>query len=61
MAQEFDERNAAYLELVEEWENVTPGMYLWRNVASYAVREDLEWDPGNTTVTIFDNHYMGGN
>ena len=61
LAQEFDARNAAYLELVDEWENVTPGMYLWRNVASYAVREDLEWDPGNTTVTIFDNHYMGGN
>ncbi len=61
MAQEFDARNAAYLELVEEWENVTPGMYLWRNVASYAVRDDLDWDPGNTTVTIFDNHYMGGN
>lgn len=58
-AQEFDERHAAYLDLVEEWENVTPGMYLWRNVVSYGVREDLDWDPGNDSVTIFDRMYMG--
>lgn len=57
-AQEFDERNAAYLELVDEWENVTPGMYLWRNVVSYAKRDDLDWDPGNSAVTIFDKFYM---
>ncbi len=58
-AQEFDARNSAYLELVEEWENVTPGMYLWRNVVSYAAREDLDWDPGNSAVTIFDDLYLG--
>lgn len=57
-AQEFEERNSAYLELVEEWENVTPGMYLWRNVVSYAKRDDLDWDPGNSAVTIFDKFYM---
>lgn len=59
-AQEFEERNAAYLALVEEWENLTPGMYLWRNVVSYAVDADLDWDPGNSAVTIFDSLYMGG-
>ena len=58
-AQEFEERNAAYLDLVEEWEAVTPGMYLWRNVVSYAVRDDLDWDPGNSAVTIFDHLYLG--
>jgi peptide/nickel transport system substrate-binding protein len=57
-AQDFESRNAAYLDLVEEWENVTPGMYLWRNVVSYALREDLDWDPGNTEVTIFDKMYL---
>ncbi len=57
-AQEFEARNAAYLELAEEWENVTPGMYLWRNVVSYAVRDDLVWDPGNSAVTIFDKMYV---
>lgn len=58
-AQQFEERHAAYLALVEEWEDVTPGMYLWRNVVSYAVRDDLDWDPGNSAVTIFDKMYMG--
>ena len=57
-AQEFEARHAAYLELVEEWENVTPGMYLWRNVVSYATRDDLAWDPGNSAVTIFDKMYL---
>lgn len=57
-AQDFDVRKQAYLDLVEEWENVTPGMYLWRNVVSYAVSDELNWDPGNSAVTIFDNRYL---
>ncbi len=57
-AQDFETRNAAYLDLVAEWEDITPGMYLWRNVESYGVRDDLDWDPGNSAVTIFDNHYL---
>ncbi|MFT6640383.1 MAG: peptide/nickel transport system substrate-binding protein, partial [Flavobacteriaceae bacterium] len=51
-------RKAAYLELVSEWEEITPGMYLWRNVVSYGVRDSLDWDPGNSAVTIFDSMYM---
>lgn len=58
LTQEFPNRKAAYLDLVAEWENVTPGMYLWRNVVSYAIDKDLDWDPGNSAVTIFDNKYM---
>lgn len=57
-AQELEARKAAYLELVAEWEDVTPGMYLWRNVVSFGLRDDLDWDPGNTDVTIFDRMYM---
>ena len=57
-AQDFSSRNAAYLDLVAEWEDITPGMYLWRNVVSYGVREDLNWDPGNSAVTIFDSMYL---
>lgn len=57
-AQEFEERNAAYLDMVREWEDDTPGMYFWRNVVSYGVREDLNWDPGNSAVTIFDRLYI---
>ena len=59
-SQGFEERNEAYLALVAEWERVTPGMYMWRNVVSYAIDEDLQWDPGNSAVTIFDNLYMTG-
>ena len=55
---EFEDRYQAYLDLVAEWEAVTPGMYMWRNVVSYAVAEDLDWDPGNSAVTIFDGLYL---
>ncbi|MEM9812208.1 MAG: ABC transporter substrate-binding protein [Pseudomonadota bacterium] len=58
LAQGFEERKAAYLALVGAWEDATPGMYLWRNVVSYATRDDLDWDPGNSAVTIFDKYYM---
>ena len=57
-AQTFDDRKSAYLALVDEWEDITPGMYLWRNVVSYGVRDSLDWDPGNSAVTIFDNKYI---
>ena len=56
--QEFEDRKAAYLDLVTEWERVTPGMYLWRNVVSYAKSDDLDWDPGNSAVTIFGNKFL---
>ena len=57
-AQDFESRNAAYLALVAEWEDITPGMYLWRNVMTYGLREDLDWDPGNSALTIFDKTYL---
>ena len=57
-AQDFESRNVAYLDLVEEWENVKPGMFLWRDVVSYAIRDDLGWDPGNSAVTIYDRMYQ---
>lgn len=60
-ATEFEEKNQAYLDLVAEWEDVTPGMYLWRNVQSYAMREDLKFDPGNTSVTEFTSDFLEGN
>lgn len=59
-AQGFEDRYAAYLELVAEWERQTPGMYMWRNVVSYAIADNLQWDPGNSAVTIFDHLYLTG-
>lgn len=57
-AQEFDERYAAYMELLAEWEDVMPAMYLWRNVQTFAMRDGLEFDPGSTQVTVFDERYV---
>lgn len=57
-AQEFDERHAAYLDLVAEWEDVTPAMYMWRNVQTFAMRDGLAFDPGSTQVTVFDERYV---
>lgn len=57
-AQDFETRKAACLDLVAEWEGITPGMYLWRSVVSYGLREDLAWDPGNSAVTIFDKDFL---
>lgn len=54
----FEEKNKAYLDLVAAWEEVTPGMYLWRNVQSFAMRDDLGFNPGNTAVTIFTQPYL---
>ena len=59
-SQGFEDRYQAYLDLVAEWEDVTPGMYMWRNVVSYAIDEGLQWDPGNSDVTIFDHLFMTG-
>lgn len=57
-SEDFESRNQAYLDLVAEWEDLTPGMYLWRNVITYAMRDDLDWDPGNASETLFDKMYL---
>jgi len=57
-AEEFEARKAAYLALVDEWENVTPGMYLWRNVMTYAYRDNLTFRTGAVSRTVFDNLYL---
>ncbi|RVT69891.1 ABC transporter substrate-binding protein [Agrobacterium sp. CNPSo 2736] len=57
-AQTFEERNAAYLDMLEEWEEVTPAFYLWRNIATYALSEDIDWNPGNTQAAVFTADYV---
>ncbi|TPW26781.1 ABC transporter substrate-binding protein [Martelella alba] len=56
--QTFEEKDKAYLDLVKDWEDVTPGMYLWRNVQSFAISDKYEWNPGTSQLTIFDNTFM---
>ncbi|MEP3276081.1 MAG: ABC transporter substrate-binding protein [Stappiaceae bacterium] len=57
-AEDFDARKAAYLTLVDEWENVTPGMYLWRNVITYAHKDDLDFKTGSVARTLFDHLHL---
>ena len=55
---DIEARKQLYLDLVEEWENVTPGMYLWRNVVTYAYREGIEWRTGAVARTVFDSLFL---
>lgn len=55
---DFNKRKELYLQLVEEWENVTPGMYLWRNVLTYAYSDKIEWTTGAVPRTLFDGLYL---
>ena len=33
-------------------------IFIPETAVSYAVSADLDWDPGNSAVTIFDKYYM---
>ncbi|MBF0276195.1 MAG: ABC transporter substrate-binding protein [SAR324 cluster bacterium] len=55
---DFAKRKEGYLKLVEEWENVTPGMYLWRNVLTYAYRDKINWVTGASARTLFDHLHL---
>lgn len=57
-AQEFEDRHAAYLNLLAEWEEVTPALYMWRNVQTFAMRDGLSFNPGNTLVTVFSDGFV---
>jgi peptide/nickel transport system substrate-binding protein len=42
-ATDFDARKAAFEKLRDEWEDVTPGYYLWKSIYNWAHRADIEW------------------
>ncbi len=44
-ATEFEEKNAQFRAMVDAWEEVTPALILWRNIASWVVRAELDWTP----------------
>jgi len=44
-ATDFEERKRAYLALSEEWQRVTPGMYLWKSVYNWAHRANIAFTP----------------
>ena len=55
---DLNKRKELYLQLVEEWESVTPGMYLWRNVLTYAYSDKIQWTTGAVPRTLFDGLYL---
>ncbi|MGZ9811167.1 ABC transporter substrate-binding protein [Pseudoroseicyclus sp. H15] len=52
-AVDFEERNAAYKALSAEWQRVTPGYYLWKLFATYAVRSDLDWTATSGEMRLY--------
>lgn len=51
-------RRDLYLQLVEEWETVTPAMYLWRTVSTYAHKKRYEWTSTATESMRFDATHL---
>ena len=51
-------RKDLYLQLVDEWETVTPGMYMWRNVQTFAYRDGIKWHTGSVARTLFDHKFL---
>lgn len=42
-AVDFEERRQAFIELSSEWQDVTPGFYLWKSVYNWAHSDAYEW------------------
>jgi peptide/nickel transport system substrate-binding protein len=56
-ATEFEARNAAYKALSDEWQNVTPGYYMWKSVYNWAHRKDIKWVPvADSDMRMFGNY-----
>lgn len=49
-----EKRKAYYRDLVAEWEEVTPALYMWRNVSTWAHRKGIKWVPTTTEVMRMD-------
>jgi peptide/nickel transport system substrate-binding protein len=42
---EFDDRKRAYLALSAEWQRLTPGFFLWKNLINWAHKSSIQWVP----------------
>jgi peptide/nickel transport system substrate-binding protein len=51
-------RRQLYLDLVAEWENVMPALYMWRNVLTFAHRKGMTWVPQNNSGMRFYGDYV---
>lgn len=55
-AVDFEERRAAYLALSQEWQDVTPGMYMWKRLFSFAHRTGIEWAPSSGEMRMYGDY-----
>ncbi len=55
---DLDRRRDLYLELVAEWEDVSPALYMWRNVLTWAHRDGMRWTPQNNSGMRFYGDYI---
>lgn len=55
-AVEFEERRDAYLALSKEWQDVTPGMYMWKRLFSYVHRTGVDWAPAAGEMRMYGNY-----
>ncbi|MHA1567134.1 MAG: ABC transporter substrate-binding protein, partial [Alphaproteobacteria bacterium] len=51
-------RKDLYLQLVDEWENITPGRDMWRNVQTFAYRDGIKWHTGSVARTLFEDKFL---
>ncbi|KAB0266804.1 ABC transporter substrate-binding protein [Microvirga brassicacearum] len=57
----FEDRKRAYLALSEEWQRLTPGMYMWKSVNNFAHRKKLGWVPaGEGEMRLFGDYLKLG-
>lgn len=54
---DFEKRKAAYLALSEEWQRVTPGMYMWKNIYSFAHRTGIDWVPASNEMRLYGDYF----
>lgn len=55
-ATEFEARKAAFQALSSEWQDVTPGMYMWKSVYNWAHKANFDWKP----IADTDMRFYGG-
>lgn len=44
-ASDFEERKRLYLALSAEWQDITPGLYMWKSVYNWAHRSGIKFQP----------------
>ncbi|ARO15849.1 peptide/nickel transport system substrate-binding protein (plasmid) [Ketogulonicigenium robustum] len=52
----FEERFAAYKEMSAAWQEVTPALFMWRQVGSFALRSGINWTPAGAEMRLFGGY-----